>query len=127
MPRFGRPLRTTAAISASVRVAIRVTMPGANSPPFASSPWHIAQRVSKTCLPGPGVWAVRVAADAITSSHGFEKRISEQCIDDPYGFYTRTEIKGTPVSMNRILLLLVTGGLAFGQDWPVYGGDAGGT
>ena len=28
--------------------------------------------------------------------------------------------------MNRILLLLVTAGLAFGQDWPVYGGDAGG-
>src|SRR5260370_18389882 len=28
--------------------------------------------------------------------------------------------------MHRILLLLVTGGLAFGQDWPAYGGDAGG-
>src|SRR3954467_11098147 len=28
--------------------------------------------------------------------------------------------------MHRILLLLLTGGLAFAQDWPVYGGDAGG-
>src|SRR5215468_1206600 len=42
----------------------------------------------------------------------------------PYGFYTRTGLKA--LSMNRILLLLITGGLAFGQDWPVYGGDAGG-
>src|SRR2546425_4326147 len=30
-------------------------------------------------------------------------------------------------SMNRILLLLLlTSSLTFGQDWPVYGGDAGG-
>ena len=29
--------------------------------------------------------------------------------------------------MNRILLLLVASGLAFTQDWPAYGGDAGGT
>src|SRR3954452_12347912 len=28
--------------------------------------------------------------------------------------------------MHRILLLLLAGGLAFAQDWPVYGGDAGG-
>ena len=28
--------------------------------------------------------------------------------------------------MNRILLLLAAAGLAFGQEWPVYGGDAGG-
>jgi hypothetical protein len=29
--------------------------------------------------------------------------------------------------MNRILLLLFAAGFPFGQDWPVYGGDAGGS
>src|SRR5882724_2287151 len=45
----------------------------------------MAQRVSKTCLPGPGVWAGRfAAAEAITISH----EIAERIIIDPYGFYT---------------------------------------
>src|SRR5678815_1464645 len=29
--------------------------------------------------------------------------------------------------MNRFLLLLFAAGFAFGQDWPAYGGDAGGS
>src|SRR5262245_8514088 len=29
--------------------------------------------------------------------------------------------------MNRILLLILAGGLAFSQEWPFYEGDAGGT
>ena len=87
------------AISESVLGAIRVTMPGANSPPFASSQWHAAQRVSKTCL--PGIWACKLGvARATANSHAIAQR--RRFIVDPYEFYTSTGAR-----MNRILLVLV--------------------
>src|SRR5262245_41008975 len=56
----------TVLISESVRLTMRVMMPGANSPPFASAPWHDAQRASKVCLPA-GVLSANAQANAETS------------------------------------------------------------
>src|SRR5450432_3102784 len=63
IPRTGRPSKTTVLMSEFVRVAMRVVIPGANSPPLASAPWHTAQFVSKTCLPPALIWANAEAND----------------------------------------------------------------
>src|ERR1051326_181469 len=66
IPRFGNPSRIVEMMSESVRFTMRTTIPGANSPPLASAPWHDAHCASNIFLPFELVWAS--GANAVTTT-----------------------------------------------------------